>query len=1401
MSRLLPLLFACLLTPALAEPVRLLVLGNSITRHGPKADIGWSGNWGMAASAAAKDYVHLVAQGLAESTGTAPVLHVQNIADFERSHHEYDVAAKLREAIDFRADLIVLAIGENVPRLQTPAAQAQFQADVIHLLETLRAGRRPTILVRSCFWADAAKDMALREASRALGATFVDIAPLGGNEENYARSERDFQHAGVAKHPGDRGMTAIAAAILAALPPPEAGAWHFDGRDALGTWPRTVPGPRPPLHPRFKEDNLAAAFTSPTDQLRVPHEQAPAFRHGDRVTFEAWLAPDAGLPEKKPVYVLAKGDPTRAGRVDDNLQYGLTLERLSSSAMRIGLCFATEPEKPDAVPVRHQWWSGSISLAGLDWHHVAVTYTFGDPTSVMLYVNGRMQLFSGKWEKSTLRGPVQRPGDLQIGGDKGWYRGRLDALTLHRGVLNSAAFEPRYALQPPPPPVRREDVTAGEVKVELCTEGVPGRREWPDRALPVAEVLTEEAFGFFELPQVYTATGVRGDPPANTLLRASALVSLPKGRHRLLLRARGVARLVIDGRQLLDTPLMPSSLNGHHLTSEQDRYLDLGPDFRFAPPGNREAWCEFESDGQHPHLVVLETVFGTVRPGLGETVVAWSREGDSHWQLLAPGERRVPYTDAGWAAYEAERRVHLDRLNTERRLALRAKQAPYWSQRRAAAEAWLKATPEVPVPALPSGLPALNAIDHFLGARIAQVAPAYRDAPADGPDFYRDIRPLLESRCYDCHQGSKAKGGLRLDRLADALRGGDADGPALVPGQPEASALLQRIRSHDEDSVMPPKGDRLSDKETALLDTWIRQGARWPEFQVSTLELPPLTDDLTFLRRLSLDTVGVPPSEAEIREFLAAPADQRRSQAIEQRLADPRWADHWMGYWLDVLAENPNLLTGSLNNSGPFRWWIHEALRDDLPMDAFVTELVRMEGSANNGGPAGFALAGQNDAPLAEKAAIVASAFLGVEMKCARCHDAPAHESKQEQLFQLAALLNKAPLKVPATSSVPTDKLHAGGRKALIQVTLKPDTEVAPAWPFAKLVEEAAANRLAADPKNPRDRLAALITAPQNERFAEVLVNRVWQRLMGRGLVANPGDWEAAEPTHPELLRWLAREFVRSGYSLKAVSRLILASHAYQRASLPQLEQTEPLFVGPAPRRLAAEQIVDSLFASTGTPFDLEELCFDLDGISNMRSLGRPSRAWMLTSTSNERDRPSLTLPRTQAVITVLEAFGWRGARQSPVSLRESDPNVLQPAVLANGTLSAWATRLSEAHGLTQLALEEPSLDRLIERLHLRLLTRLPSEAERAAARDLLAPGFEQRRVEPPAAAPGKRERLKFVTWSNHLDGPANALAGEIEARARRGQPPTARLEADWRERFEDLAWHLINLPEWLHLR
>lgn len=197
---------------------KVLFLGNSITKHGPKADIDWSGNWGMAASAEAKDYVHVFTKALSEKQGSAPEIFVKNIADFERAHQGYDFAAKLKEAIDFQADLIVLAIGENVPALKTAEEKAQLQADVTALLKSLQGTRKPMILVRSCFWANAAKDEALRGACDAVNGIYVDLSALSADKSLYGRAEREFKHAGVANHPGDKGMAAIAGALMKALP-------------------------------------------------------------------------------------------------------------------------------------------------------------------------------------------------------------------------------------------------------------------------------------------------------------------------------------------------------------------------------------------------------------------------------------------------------------------------------------------------------------------------------------------------------------------------------------------------------------------------------------------------------------------------------------------------------------------------------------------------------------------------------------------------------------------------------------------------------------------------------------------------------------------------------------------------------------------------------------------------------------------------------------------------------------------------------------------------------------------------------------------------------------------------------------------------------------------------------
>jgi len=1170
-------------------------------------------------------------------------------------------------------------------------------------------------------------------------------------------------------------------------------------------------GPRTPRYPYFSEDNTGGSFRKKENAIIVKSSDALRFAAGDSITMEAWVKIRSIGSGHMP-YLIGKG---RHGKEADQ-NFAMRLKS-DEQGTRLGFLFSSEVPPNDSAGVEprkwHRWWSTKTVPAG-GWHHVAVVYTFGEAGSLRATIDGEPT--GGVWD---LDGPTDRPpvsddSDLIIGtgylrGGAQTFNGWMDNVRLYRAALPDEVLANRFRHVPPPPQITKAMLKPGQVLVQISEDGVPEANAWPHEPI-VTESYPAPAFGFVDWPQKYISTGVRADRSNPSHVRASALVEIPAGTHRLLLRGRGAARLFIDGKRILETPFPPGDTGGHGKLSAQDNYLDLGPDFRFAPPGNREKWTEFESKGGD-HFVILETMIGGVagrnkrRPEFGETVVAISPEGSESWQVLTPDESTIEYTDDAWPAYESEQRKRLAAVNAKARAAKRAEHADYWSKRRKAAATWLADVEPVAVPELPEGLPAFNEIDHFIGAKIARVAAESKSNRGDGIDYFEKIQPLLEQKCYDCHRGSKVKGDLRLDTLEAALTGGKSDGPSIIPGNAKDSPLIWRIHHDAGDDIMPPKGDPLSADEIARIERWIDEGARWPQYQVENFEPTPLSDDLVFLRRLALDTVGVPPSETEIATFLAEPKDTRRAKAIDRYLADPRWADHWMGYWQDVLAENPNMINPTLNNTGPFRWWIQESLLDNKPVDLFVTELIRMEGSERFGGPRGFGTASQNDVPMAQKGIIVSSAFLGVQMKCARCHDAPGHDWMQEDLFQLAAMMGEKPIQLPLSSSVPMDKLHERARKPLIQVTLQPGTTVGPDWPFADFVDPADAEPLAQFPDSPRDRLAALITAPQNERFAQVIANRLWQRLMGGGIVETVDDWEKGTASHPDLLRWLGRELVASEYDLKELARLVLSSHAYQRASDPALQKPSPLFIAPVPRRLQAEQIVDSLFSATGAPFDLEEVSLDIDSVRTLDksiSLGKPRRAWMLASTSNERDRPSLSLPRIQAVASVMETFGWRGARQDPISFRDSDENVLQPAILANGTMGVWLTRLSDRHGVTALALEEQPVETLVERLYLRLLTRQPTKEERNRYVSFLAEGYENRIVpesERPKKVPGEREPERYVTWSNHVDGPANSLALEKEIKARAGDPPTDALREGWRLRLEDVLWAMLNAPEWIY--
>jgi len=191
---------------------KILFLGNSITLIP-----SWADGCGMAASAKEKDYVHIVTRALSKTTGTTPEIMVKNIAKFERQFANFDVDGTFKEEFAFGADLVILAIGENVPKLDSAEAKAQFKTSVMKLLNGLRANHQPRIIVRSCFWPNQDRDPILKQVCQEVSGTYVDIGSLSKDESNYARSEREFSHKGVAAHPGDKGMQAIAGAILEAI--------------------------------------------------------------------------------------------------------------------------------------------------------------------------------------------------------------------------------------------------------------------------------------------------------------------------------------------------------------------------------------------------------------------------------------------------------------------------------------------------------------------------------------------------------------------------------------------------------------------------------------------------------------------------------------------------------------------------------------------------------------------------------------------------------------------------------------------------------------------------------------------------------------------------------------------------------------------------------------------------------------------------------------------------------------------------------------------------------------------------------------------------------------------------------------------------------------------------------
>ncbi|MCY2975018.1 MAG: DUF1553 domain-containing protein [Planctomycetota bacterium] len=1205
-----------------------------------------------------------------------------------------------------------------------------------------------------------------------------------------------------------------------------------------GSVSRDQSGPRPPEFPDFDANNTAIRLDKKGAHLSVLDpgvESRFDFTNGDAITLEAWLKVDPsseGSSGSSPLSIVSKGRTGNPKMARDNQNWAMRLVPSGGGESKIGFLFSTGHGAGDVH--WHRWTSNNKVDLSHGWHHVAVSYRFGEPQSIRGWINGKPT--DGKWDMGgeTTEQPVVDNDDVWIGsGTSGnSFVGLLDAIAVHREILSEKAMVARFnrvggdrVAKAAPAVMPKIDLILKDRVLVSLADGLPKAdrwlnegEEWPKEDM---QWIGDE-FLLARIPKRYDAWGIRDNWKGPLLMRMVSDVELPSGSHRLMLRARGLGRLWVDGVLVAETsPVKQKTRDGEQpVTLVAEPPL---PGLRAHGYHQQEVFGDLIVDANvadsKTHRVVLELIVGGTgqQTTTGEVSVAVQLDGTNTFEVLKPS-RSSPLLLTNLAVEDALIRIErsLSTYDDNTRRTKAASMDSFWSNRhelarqsvaeRAANSSLQNTSPGKAIANEADSKTHESKIDQFIADKISKAIEAGSKTDVKlAKQFHGTVLPILRDQCFRCH-GEKEKGGLKLDSRESVLRAGESELVAVVPGKPEESELIEQVRS----GAMPPTGSPLSEEEIQLLENWIRDGAAWPaplipQEQVSQ---PQIIDDESFLRRAYLDTIGLPPTYEEAKSFLSDKDSDKREKLIDRLLTDERVADNWISYWQDILAENPSLLNQSLNSTGPFRWFLYDSLRDNKPIDRMVTELILMRGSAETGGSAGFAQAGENDSPFAAKGHIIASAFLGIELQCARCHDSPYHSTKQSDLYSLAAMLERKSVKVPATSRVPEAFFEKKGRESLIKVTMKPDEVVEAKWPFEEVTstkDDQEIDSLTTDPKDTRERFAALVTAPSNSRFAKVIVNRVWKRLIGAGIVEPVDDWEGRSASHPEMLEWLADEFITHDYDIRHLLRTILTSKTYQRqASGQNLIATakQRFFNAPDRRRLTAEQIVDSLFAATGNKMDTEILTFVHDGqrpLSNRQDLGRPTRAWMFASLNNERDRPSLALPRSSAVVDVLEAFGWTGSRQKPITNRESDPNVIQPGILSNGLLVSALSRAAKDSDLARMALQTDAPESLIDELFYRVLVRKPKPAEKEAFVKALSNGFQSRVLsDADVVMPTPPAPLPLVTWFNHLQPEANKIQQENERRVKAGPTPEPRLVNEWRAAYEDFVWSLINHREFV---
>jgi WD40 repeat protein len=466
--------------------------------------------------------------------------------------------------------------------------------------------------------------------------------------------------------------------------------------------------------------------------------------------------------------------------------------------------------------------------------------------------------------------------------------------------------------------------------------------------------------------------------------------------------------------------------------------------------------------------------------------------------------------------------------------------------------------------------------------------------------------------------------------------------------------------------------------------------AKWQRLKILPSDVCSDTD---FIRRVSLDLTGMPPAAEEVQAFLADGRETRvkRAELVDRLVGSKEYVEYWTNKWADLLEVNRKFL--GVDGAAAYRKWIREQVAANLPYDQFVHEILTAQGSNKENPPASYFKILRDPAETMENTTHL---FMAIRFNCNKCHDHPFERWTQDQYYQTAAFFAQVGLKTdPASKGQQIGATAVEKGKPLYEIVSdltsgevkheRTGQVTAPKFPFTSpFAAPATASR--------RDKLAAWITSKDNPYFARSYVNRLWGYLFGVGIMEPIDDIRAGNPpTNPELLDYLTAEFLKSGFNVQHIVKLICNSRTYQLsvATNEWNEDDKTNYAHAVARRLPAEVLYDAVYRVTGA-------------VSKIPGVAPGTRAAELPDSGVELPSGFLTTFGRPPRESACECERTSGLQLGPVMALVSGPTI-GDAISDKG------------NALAKLATSERDDRALINELFLRILNRPATDAEIAA--------------------------------------------------------------------------------------